>query len=237
MAHNRFTWCGHSTFRIETGEDKVIYIDPYLSANPACPSELQKVERCDIIALTHGHADHLGDTIEIYNEHRPKIVAIFDLCWVLGKHGVAPEDCVGMNIGGTVDVGGVKFMQTPATHSGSMDDGGEQVYGGDPTGYVIELEDGFRFYHSGDTWVMADMEFIAKLFKPEVAMLPIGGHFTMDPVAAALAAKMTGVKRVVPMHYGTFPVLTGEPEHLAKELEGTGIEVLAVEVGQEFTLP
>ena len=237
MAHNRFIWCGHSAFRIETGEDKVIYIDPYLSANPGCPSELHKVERCDIIALTHGHADHLGDTIEIYNEHRPKIVAIFDLCGILGKHGVAPEDCVGMNIGGTVDVGGIKFMQTPATHSGSVDDGGEQAYGGDPTGYVVELEDGFRFYHSGDTWVMADMEYIGKLFKPEVAILPIGGHFTMDPAAAAIAAKLTGVKRVVPMHYGTFPVLTGEPVELEKELDGTGIEVVTVEIGQEFTLP
>ncbi|OGK10376.1 MAG: hypothetical protein A2Y63_05335, partial [Candidatus Riflebacteria bacterium RBG_13_59_9] len=216
---------------METAEGKVIYIDPYLSANPSCPPEYHEVERCDIIALTHGHADHLGDTFEIYNAHRPTIVAIFDMCPLLAKHGVAPEDCVGLNIGGVAEVKGIKFMQTPATHSGSVDDGGVLVYGGDATGYVVELEDGFRFYHSGDTWVMADMEFIGKLFAPEVAFLPIGGHFTMDPRAAAVAAKLVGVKRVVPMHYGTFAVLTGEPAQLAQELAGTGIEVLAVEIG------
>lgn len=237
MAENTFIWCGHSTLRIETGEGKVIYIDPYLSANPVCPPELHQVDRCDLIALTHGHADHLGDTYAIYQKLRPKIVCIYDLCAILGNNGVDAADMVGMNIGGTVEVDGVKFMQTPATHSGSVMDGDRMVYGGDPTGYVVELEDGFRFYHSGDTWVMADMEFIGQLFRPEVAFLPIGGHFTMDPAAAALAAKLVSAKRVFPLHFGTFPVLTGEPAELAKELEGTGITVLPAEIGQPFVLP
>jgi len=237
MAENLFTWLGHSAFRVETGEGTVIYIDPFLSANPACPPEHQEVVRCDIIALTHGHSDHLGDTYEIYQAHRPKIVSIYDLGSILAKHGVSPDDCVGMNIGGVVEVKGVKFMQTPATHSGSTDDDGQLVYGGDPTGYVVELEDGFRFYHSGDTWVMADMKFIGELFQPEVAFLPIGGHFTMDPRAAALAAKLVGVKRVIPMHYGTFPLLAGEPLELAQQLEGTGITVLPAEIGVPFVLP
>jgi L-ascorbate metabolism protein UlaG (beta-lactamase superfamily) len=237
MAENIFTWCGHSAFRIETSGGKAIYIDPFLSANPACPPTLRKVERCDVIALTHGHADHLGDTYAIYAALRPKIVCIYDLCPLLQRHGVAGEDCAGMNIGGTVELHGMRFMQTPATHSASADDGGVSIYGGEPAGYVIELEDGFRFYHAGDTWVMMDMDLIGKLMKPQVAFLPIGGHFTMDPAAAALAAKMLGVKRVVPMHYGTFPILAGTPEDLQAELAGTGIDVLAVEPGVEFTLP
>ncbi len=237
MADNAFTWCGHSAFRVETAEGRVLYIDPFLSANPLCPPELRVVDRCDVIALTHGHADHVGDTYAIYGEHRPKIVSIFDLCPLLQRNGVSPDDCIGMNIGGTAEVGGIRIMQTPALHSGSADDGGTIIYGGAPTGYVIELEDGFRFYHSGDTWVMMDMELIAKLFKPQVAMLPIGGHFTMDPPAAGLAAKMLGVQRVIPMHYATFPILGGDPTQLAAELEGSGIEVMDVEIGKAFTLP
>lgn len=236
MADNVFTWCGHSAFRIETAASRTIYIDPFLSANPSCPPELKVVERCDIIAITHGHADHLGDTYMIYENHRPKVVSIYDLCPLLQKNGVSPGDCIGMNIGGTVEVLGIKLMQTPALHSGSADDNGTPAYGGAPTGYVVELEDGFRFYHSGDTWVMKDMELIGELFKPQVAMLPIGGHFTMDPKAASLAAKMLGVRAVVPMHYATFPVLAGDPALLAAELEGTKITVISPRPGESFHL-
>lgn len=237
MAENIFTWCGHSAFRVETTEGRTLYIDPFLSANPSCPPELRRVERCDIIAITHGHADHLGDTYAIYGEHRPVVISIFDLCPLLQKNGVSPGDCIGMNIGGTVEVHGIKFMQTPAMHSGSAEDNGVSIYGGAPTGYVVELEDGFRFYHSGDTWVMKDMELIGELFRPQVAMLPIGGHFTMDPAAAALAAKMLRVDSVIPMHFATFPILMGDPAELAEKLDGSGIKVMDVQLGLPFSLP
>ncbi len=237
MAENTFCWLGHSTFKVATSEGKTIYIDPFLSGNPSCPTEEKKVSACDIIAITHGHGDHLGDCYSIYSRFKPKVVCIFDLGIILQRNGVSEDDVVGLNVGGTVDVDGVKFSMTPATHSGSVFEGDKLLYGGDPVGYVVTLEDGFRFYHSGDTWVMADMEFIGKLFAPEVAFLPIGGHFTMDPKAAGLAVKLLGVKTVVPMHYATFPILSGTPEALREELEGSGVTVIAPEVGEHFILP
>lgn len=237
MASNSFTWLGHSALKIVSSEGTTIYIDPFLTGNPSCPEAEREPSACDIIAVTHGHGDHLGDTISIYTKFKPKIVAIFDLGWFLQKNGVSGEDVVGMNIGGTAEVRSIAFSMTPATHSGSVMDGDTQRYCGDPAGFVIKLEDGFSFYHSGDTWVMADMEIIGKLFRPEVAFLPIGGHFTMDAKAAALSAKMLGVKKVVPMHYGTFPILTGSPRDLEEALRDTDIKVLAPSPGETFILP
>jgi len=237
MAENSFVWCGHSAFKVVTSQSTVLYIDPFLSENPACPPELQSPEACDVIAVTHGHGDHLGDTVRIYQQFRPKIVAIFELTSILQQEGVAAEDLIGMNVGGTVEVRALRFSMVPATHSGSAMPGGRIVYSGDAIGFVITLEDGFRFYHAGDTWVTADMEYIGKLFEPEVGILPIGGFYTMDPKAAALAAKLIGVKKVIPMHYGTMPVLAGTPEELEQELEGSDIVVQAPAVGQVFSLP
>jgi len=237
MADNSFVWCGHSAVKVVTGEGTVLHIDPFLSENPSCPPEFKSVDACDVIAVTHGHGDHLGDTLRIYERFRPRIVGIFELVSMLHAQGVNAEDLVGMNIGGTTEVKGLKFSMVPATHSGGMMQEGKLVYGGDPSGFVVALEDGLRFYHAGDTWISADMEFIGKLFEPEIGFLPIGGFYTMDPRAAAMAAKLIGLKKVVPIHYGTMPVLTGTPEELEKELAGSGIVVQAPPIGQVFSLP
>lgn len=237
MADSSFVWCGHSALKVVTAEGTALYVDPFLSENPSCPPELKTPEACDVIAVTHGHGDHLGDTLRIYERFRPKIVAIFELASILQGQGVAAEDLVGMNIGGTTEVKGLRFFMVPATHSGATMDAGKLQYGGDPTGFVIALENGFRFYHAGDTWITADMEYVGKLFEPEVGFLPIGGFYTMDPRAAALAAKLIGLKKVIPIHYGTMPVLTGTPEELEQELKGSGIVVQAPAIGQVFSLP
>ncbi|OPX23318.1 MAG: metal-dependent hydrolase [Planctomycetales bacterium 4484_113] len=237
MADNSFVWCGHSALKVVTGEGTVLYVDPFLSENPSCPPQLKTPEACDVIAVTHGHSDHLGDTVKIYEQFRPKIVAIFELAQMLQEQGVAAEDLVGMNIGGTAEAKGLKFSMVPATHSSAAVDGGKLRYSGDPAGFVVTLEDGFRFYHAGDTWITADMEFIGKLFAPEVGFLPIGGFYTMDPRAAAMAARLVGLKKVIPIHYGTMPVLSGEVAELEEELKGSGIVVQAPPAGQVFSLP
>jgi L-ascorbate metabolism protein UlaG (beta-lactamase superfamily) len=214
MAETTLTWLGHSTFRLDTTGGKRVYVDPFLNGNPKCPENELTPERVDIIAITHAHGDHLGDTVDLAKKHDATVVAPVELAdWLAMKHDLA-KNVRDPNKGGTVDVDGVKFTLTHAFHSSSNND---LEYMGEPCGIIVTTEDAKKVYFAGDTCVFGDMQLIKRLYSPDVAVLPIGGHYTMDPREAAVAIELLGVDRVVPCHYGTFPVLTGTPAEL-KEL-------------------
>lgn len=212
MADATLTWLGHATFRMDSPGGKRIYIDPFLNGNPKCPENEQSPERADIIAITHGHGDHVGDTVDIAKKFSSTVIAPVELAdWLQSKQGL--ENVQDPNKGGTVDVDGVKFTLTNAHHSSSND---QLEYMGEPCGIVVTLENGRKVYFAGDTCVFGDMQLIGRLYSPDVAVLPIGGHYTMDPKEAALALELLGTKRCVPCHFGTFPVLAGTPDELAQ---------------------
>jgi len=211
MAETMLTWLGHSAFRLDTAAGKRIYVDPFLNGNPKCPEDEREPERADIVAVTHGHGDHVGDTVDIAKKHGSTVVAIVELSGWLGKQGVADDKLPAPNKGGTVDVDGVEFTVVNAFHTGSAPDGS---YGGEPSGFVVTTEDGKRIYFAGDTCVFGDMQLIGRIYEPDVAVIPIGDHYTMGPKEASVAIDLLGVKRVVPCHWGTFGLLTGTPDQL-----------------------
>jgi L-ascorbate metabolism protein UlaG (beta-lactamase superfamily) len=206
------TWLGHASFRVDTPNGKRIYVDPFLG-NPKCPDGEKVPERIDVIALTHGHSDHVGETIELTKKFSPEVVAQVELYAWLQQNGAEVADGMGPNKGGTVDVDGVKFTLTNAFHSSSAPDGS---YVGEACGIVLTAENGTKVYFAGDTCVFSDMELIGRIYEPDVAVLPIGDHFTMGPKEAAVALELLGVRCCIPCHYGTFPVLTGTPAELAE---------------------
>jgi L-ascorbate metabolism protein UlaG (beta-lactamase superfamily) len=207
------TWLGHASFRIDTDGGKRIYVDPFLQNNPKTPDGEKQPERVDIIAVTHGHADHAGE-VPALSKRFPdaEIVAQVELKALLGKLGANVGDMMGPNKGGTQDVDGIKFTLVNAFHSSSSDEGD---YTGEACGIVVRLPEGPTVYFAGDTCVFGDMQLIARLYKPDVAVLPIGDWFTMGPEEAALALELLGNPRCVPCHWGTFPALTGTPDALA----------------------
>ena len=225
------TWLGHSAFRVDSPGGKRIYVDPFLNGNPKCPEAELKPERVDVIALTHAHGDHVGDTVDLAKQHSPTVVATVELSMWLNGQGLDESKLPGPNKGGTVDVEGVKFTLTNAFHSSGTPDG---QYGGEPCGIVVELEDGKKVYFAGDTCVFGDMQLIGRIYSPDVAVLPIGGHYTMDPKEAAVALELLGTKRCVPCHYGTFPVLAGTPQEL-KQL-APDVDVAEIEPGDSIEL-
>jgi L-ascorbate metabolism protein UlaG (beta-lactamase superfamily) len=183
--------------------------------------------------FTHGHSDHFGDAVALAKQFNPEIVAIPEISGWLSSHGAGRV--IGMNKGGTVKVGDVEATMVHAIHSSGIDDGGTMVYGGDPAGFVLRLPGGMAIYHAGDTGVFGDMKIIGDLYAPELALLPIGDHYTMSPREAALAIRLLGVKHVVPMHYGTFPVLTGRPETLRDLTQDiSGLEIHALKPGESL---
>jgi L-ascorbate metabolism protein UlaG (beta-lactamase superfamily) len=234
--NTKITWYGHATFLYETPGGKRIMVDPWLAGNPACPDNLKHVENLDALLITHGHFDHIGDAIGVAKSATPDVVlGIVELVGWLGKKGV--ENLVGMNKGGTVDVVGVKVTMLHADHScGINDDDGSIIYGGEAVGYLMEMENGLKIYQSGDTAIFGDMRLYGELFAPDIAVLPIGDYFTMDPRQAAYACEMLGVSQVIPSHYGTFPILTGTPEMLRQELKKRDYkcEVLEMKPGQSL---
>ena len=230
MADASLTWLGHASFRVNTPGGKRVYVDPWLD-NPKCPDAEKAPERCDVIGVTHGHSDHVGSVVELSKKFGPvPIVAMVELKGWLKLQGANTDDVPGPNKGGTVEAAGVKFTLTNAFHS-SSDDG---TYLGEAAGLVVEVEDGRRIYFAGDTCVFGDMSLIGRIYSPDLAVLPIGGHFTMDPREAAVACELLAVPRVVPCHYGTFPLLAGTPEELKQLAPGT--EVLAIQPGESVAL-
>ncbi len=230
-----FTWLGHASLRCDLPRGEVVLVDPFLEQNPSCPAEARRFDRLDLILLTHAHSDHMADAVALAKRHGATVVAQYDLCGWLESQGVART--AGMNLGGTQEQLGLRITQVRADHSSSFTDGGRLVYGGLACGYVVRAADGFAFYHAGDTALFGDMALIGELYRPEVAFLPIGDHFTMGPAQAARACRLLGVRRVVPIHWGTFPVLTGTPAALAAELEtlGEATEVVELVPGRKWT--
>jgi len=224
------TWYGHACFEILSPGGKTILVDPWFG-NPSSPKSADAVNRCDLLLVTHGHADHLGDALAIASRLRPAWPCIHEMSLWLGRRLPGGNDAViGFNKGGTVEVAGLRVTMTTADHSsGDWNAAGETtLYLGEPAGFVIELESGYRVYHAGDTRAFGDMALIRDLYQPDLALLPIGGHFTMGPVEAALAVELLGVKDVVPMHYGTFPLLAGTPAELVAALTARGLGDVSV---------
>jgi L-ascorbate metabolism protein UlaG (beta-lactamase superfamily) len=224
-----FTWYGHSCWEVTTPGGKTILLDPWFG-NPSSPKSADQVDRCDLMLVTHGHSDHFDGALMIASRTRPVWPCIHELSLWLGRNYAHRDGLIGMNKGGTVEAAGVKVTMVHADHSaGDIYASAESpLYLGEPVGLIVELENGFRFYFAGDTDVFGDMRLIGERYKPELALLPIGGHFTMDPVGAAMAAELLGVRHVLPMHYGTFPILAGTPAQLREALAARGASGIEV---------
>lgn len=229
-----FTYLGHSTIRCDLPDGNVILIDPWVN-NPTCPEALKTLERIDAMLITHGHFDHISDATDLAASHRPSaVVANPEVCHWLGGNGV--ENLAEMNTGGEIEVLGCAVTMTWARHSSGIVDGDRMVYGGNPGGYVVRLPGGYTFYHMGDTDVFSDLQMIGEFHHPDLVFMPIGDNYTMGPRTAAYACRLLNVSAVVPIHWGTFPILTGTPEAFAEELGSLDVdcELVVLQPGETY---
>ncbi|MGC9158033.1 MAG: metal-dependent hydrolase [Terracidiphilus sp.] len=227
----RITWLGHATVLVTTARGTNLLIDPFLAGNPKYPQEFSLPEKIHYVLLTHGHGDHISDAVPVAARHGSTVVAIYELADYMASKGVSQT--IGMNLGGTVQLDDVAATMVEAKHSAAAQDEAGVHYVGVAAGYVLTIADGPVLYHAGDTAVFGDMKLIHDLYRPEVAMLPIGGHYTMDPAQAALAVRLLEPRIVLPLHFGTFPPLTGTPEQLAALMD-PGVQVVRLAPGESI---
>jgi len=225
-----YTWLGHATFLVVSPGGKRIIFDPWVTGNPTSPEAAKKLGALDLMLITHGHADHTGDAVAIARSSNAQVVAPFELSEWLQQKGL--KNVVGMNPGGTLNAHGLSITMVQAVHSSSVEEDGKTIYLGVATGFVVRFEDGLTIYFAGDTAVFGDMRLIAEMYAPSIAFLPIGDLYTMGPEQAAKACELLNVKQVVPMHYGTFPALTGTPEKLRELVTPKGVQVMELKPGE-----
>ncbi|MGB9406285.1 MAG: metal-dependent hydrolase [Terracidiphilus sp.] len=230
----RITWLGHATVLVQTANGTNILIDPFIAPNPRYPKDFVLPAKIHYVLLTHGHFDHISDAAPVAAKHNSTVVAVYELAAYLADKGVAQT--IGMNLGGTVQLDDVAATMVEAKHSSAAQDEAGAHYVGVAAGFVLAIADGPVLYHAGDTAVFSDMKLIRELYQPEVAMLPIGGHYTMGPKEAALAIRFLEPKIVLPLHFGTFPPLKGTPDELAT-LVDAGVRVERWTPGESISLP
>jgi L-ascorbate metabolism protein UlaG (beta-lactamase superfamily) len=233
LTGTRITWLGHATVLVQTASGTNILIDPFIAQNPKYPKGFALPEKVHYILLTHGHGDHISDVVPVAARHDSTVVAIYELAAYVAGKGVTKT--VGMNLGGTVQLDDVAATMVDAKHSAGAQDEDGTHYVGIAAGYVLTIADGTVLYHAGDTAVFRDMKLIRELYRPKVAMLPIGGHFTMGPKEAALAVRYLEPATVLPLHFGTFPPLKGTPQELAA-LVNASVQVVPWTPGEVYSL-
>ena len=225
----QITWLGHGTFEFRLPSGQVVLMDPWTDGNPSYPKDHQ-IHRVDTICITHGHFDHIHDAVPLAHQFSPEVAGIYETCHWLESKGV--KNTRPMNKGGSQKLGDLTLTMTHAVHSCGILDDGKIIYGGEAAGYVMRFPDGRALYFAGDTNVFSDMQLIQQLYRPELAFLPIGDLYTMGPHEAAMACRLLKVRKVVPMHFGTFPPLIGRPEHLSSLIGDLETEVWALDPGK-----